>query len=79
MSKHELKLPEFGPTGDEADLLSWEVEVGDRIELGTPLITIETDKATLEVESPVAGTLVEQRAEVGATLASGDVYAVVEA
>ena len=78
MSKHELTLPEFGPTGDEADVLSWEVNVGDRIELGTPLITVETDKATMEIESPVAGTLIEQRAEVGARLESGDVYAVVE-
>jgi 2-oxoisovalerate dehydrogenase E2 component (dihydrolipoyl transacylase) len=79
MSKHELKLPEFGPTGDEADLVSWDVEIGDRIELGTPLITVETDKATVQVESPVAGTLVEKRAEVGVVLESGDVYAVVEA
>lgn len=78
MSRHELKLPEFGPTGDEADLVDWEVEVGDTIALGTPLITVETDKATLEVESPVAGVLVERRAEPGTTLQVGDIYAIIE-
>ncbi|HXQ47039.1 MAG TPA: biotin/lipoyl-containing protein [Caulobacteraceae bacterium] len=55
-----VKLPVLGDTTKVAVIAEWLVDVGDRVEVGTPLMSVETDKVTVEVPSPVAGTLSER-------------------
>jgi pyruvate/2-oxoglutarate dehydrogenase complex dihydrolipoamide acyltransferase (E2) component len=55
-----VKLPVLGDTTKVAVVAEWLVDVGERIEVGTPLMSVETDKVTTEVPSPVAGTLTER-------------------
>jgi len=55
---HELvRLPNLSPTMEVGTLVSWEKEEGDRIEEGEVLATIETDKSTMEMETPEEGYL----------------------
>ena len=55
MSVTSVILPKLGLTMDEGTLVGWLKKEGDRIEAGEILFEVETDKATMEVESPVAG------------------------
>jgi len=55
-----VKLPVLGDTTKVAVIAEWLVDVGDRVEVGTPLMSVETDKVTVEVPSPVAGTFSER-------------------
>jgi pyruvate dehydrogenase E2 component (dihydrolipoamide acetyltransferase) len=55
----EIQMPELGSDMTEADLVQWLVGVGDTISAGDLLAEIETDKATVEYESPVSGVIVE--------------------
>jgi len=55
---HEIiKLPNLSPTMEVGTIVSWEKEVGDRIEEGEVLALIETDKSTMEMETPQEGYL----------------------
>ena len=54
-----IKLPNLGAEASEATIESWLVAVGDRVTAGDPVVAIETEKATVEIELPVSGTLVE--------------------
>jgi len=58
--RHQVKLPRLGDTTQSALITEWLCQVGEKVEVGTPLMTVETDKVTTDVPSPVAGTLVEQ-------------------
>lgn len=53
----EVILPQLGFSMSEGELLEWLVEDGGQVEEGANLFTLETDKATQEVESPATGTL----------------------
>ena len=53
----ELRMPKLGMTMTEAVLGEWLAADGARIEVGTPIYSIETDKSTTEVEAQEAGTL----------------------
>jgi pyruvate dehydrogenase E2 component (dihydrolipoamide acetyltransferase) len=55
----EIRMPELGSDMTEADLVQWLVAVGDTIEAGELIAEIETDKATVEFESPLSGVVVE--------------------
>ena len=63
----EIILPKLGQTMEFATVVRWLVAEGDRIEKGQALLEIETDKAVLEVESFVAGTLLKIVAQPGET------------
>ncbi|HEV8060601.1 MAG TPA: dihydrolipoamide acetyltransferase family protein [Gemmataceae bacterium] len=69
----EFKLPELGEGVYEAELVSWHVQPGDVVESGQNLLEVLTDKATMEVPAPFAGTIGPLHAEPGATLKVGDV------
>jgi pyruvate/2-oxoglutarate dehydrogenase complex dihydrolipoamide acyltransferase (E2) component len=58
--RHQVKLPRLGDTTQEALVTEWLCDVGADVNVGTPLMTVETDKITTDVPSPVAGKLVEQ-------------------
>lgn len=58
-------MPKLGNTVESAIILGWHVSVGDRVEAGDLLCEIETDKATLEIESTAGGVLLAQLCAVG--------------
>jgi len=57
--KMTIKMPRVGDTVDEVYLVSWHRSVGDIVAVGDSLMEVETDKANVEVPSPVAGKLVQ--------------------
>jgi pyruvate/2-oxoglutarate dehydrogenase complex dihydrolipoamide acyltransferase (E2) component len=58
VSKIDLTVPDLG-NFDEVGVIDVLVKVGDKIEVETPLVTLETDKATMDVPSTAAGTVTE--------------------
>ena len=73
----EIRVPDLG---DFADVPVIEVHVspGDVVAVEDPLVTLESDKATMDVPSPVAGTIGEVRIAVGDQVSQGDVVATLE-
>jgi len=65
----EIHLPDIG--ADSADVTEILVNVGDAIEVDTPLISVEGDKAAMEVPSPNAGTVTEIKLAVGDSVSTG--------
>lgn len=76
---HEVLLPKWGTTMQEADIVEILVAVGDTVSEGQPLVSIETDKVETEVESPYAGVVRAIRAAEGQSIAVGEVLLTVEA
>ncbi|MDX2140075.1 MAG: 2-oxo acid dehydrogenase subunit E2 [Chloroflexota bacterium] len=74
----EIKMPDLATTDSEVTLLHWLVEPGQTVKLGQPLLEIETDKATMEVESIAAGVLAAVHAQPGERVAVGQLVAVIE-
>lgn len=73
----EVRVPLLGDV-ESVDVIEVPVKPGDRVEENAPLITLESDKATMEVPSPVAGKIAEIKVEVGDKVKEGDVIAIVE-
>ncbi|PWG01615.1 dihydrolipoamide acetyltransferase family protein [Sphingosinicella humi] len=78
MARYEFKLPDIGEGIAEAEVVAWHVKVGDAVEEDQPLADMMTDKATVEMESPVAGKVIEVAGEVGDQIAIGSVLVVFE-
>jgi pyruvate dehydrogenase E2 component (dihydrolipoamide acetyltransferase)/2-oxoisovalerate dehydrogenase E2 component (dihydrolipoyl transacylase) len=68
----EFKLPELGEGVYEGEFVRWLVQPGDAVKSGQPLLEVMTDKATMEVPAPFAGTITELHATPGQTLKVGD-------
>src|SRR5690242_8724431 len=66
-----IKLPDVGEGVAEAELVEWHVEVGQSVLEDQLLAAVMTDKATVEIPSPVAGTVVALGGEVGGVIAVG--------
>ncbi|MGB3795925.1 MAG: dihydrolipoamide acetyltransferase family protein [Alteraurantiacibacter sp.] len=78
MAKFTFNLPDIGEGIAEAEIVAWHVKVGDRIEEDGQLADMMTDKATVEMESPVTGKVLEVAGEVGDVVAIGGMLAVIE-
>ena len=78
MSRFEFKLPDIGEGIAEAEIVAWHVKVGDAVAEDQQLADMMTDKATVEMESPVAGKVVQLAGEVGDMVPIGSVLAVIE-
>jgi 2-oxoisovalerate dehydrogenase E2 component (dihydrolipoyl transacylase) len=78
MARYEFKLPDIGEGIAEAEIVAWHVKVGDTIEEDQQIADLMTDKATVEMESPVGGKIVELAGEVGDQVPIGSVLAVIE-
>jgi 2-oxoisovalerate dehydrogenase E2 component (dihydrolipoyl transacylase) len=78
MSLYKFKLPDIGEGIAEAEIVAWHVKVGDRVEEDQQLADMMTDKATVEMESPVAGTVKSLAGEVGDQVAIGSVLVEIE-
>ncbi|MBB6123679.1 dihydrolipoamide acetyltransferase family protein [Sphingobium subterraneum] len=78
MSEYIFKLPDIGEGIAEAEIVSWHVAVGDSVSEDQPLVDMMTDKATVEIESPVSGRIVRLAGEPGEQVAIGAPLVVVE-
>jgi pyruvate dehydrogenase E2 component (dihydrolipoamide acetyltransferase) len=74
----EFELPDVGEGVAEGELLEWHVAVGDHVEEDEVLAEVETDKAVVDLPSPVAGTVRELRAEEGDVVPVGDVVVTID-
>ena len=71
MGRFTFRLPDMGEGTAEAEIVAWHVAVGDRVEEDQPLVDVMTDKATVEITSPVVGRVVERRGKPGEMFAVG--------
>jgi len=74
----EVKMPSVSAGMESGIVVSWLKAVGDTVERGEALAEIETDKATLDLEARVAGTLSEILTDAGQEVPVGTVIATVE-
>lgn len=70
-ANHVFKLPDVGEGTAEAELVGWHVKVGDTVEEDQILAEVMTDKATVELTSPVSGVVVALHGEAGQQIAVG--------
>ncbi|MGE0545530.1 MAG: 2-oxoglutarate dehydrogenase complex dihydrolipoyllysine-residue succinyltransferase [Kofleriaceae bacterium] len=75
----DLVVPQLGESITEAVVARWLKQVGDAVGVDEPIAELETDKITVQLPSPVAGALTEQRAQVGSTVKVGQVIGAVDA
>ena len=78
MARFTFRLPDIGEGIAEAEIVAWHVKVGDRIEEDAGIADMMTDKATVEMESPVSGVIVELAGAVGDMVPIGSALAVIE-
>src|SRR5689334_6770316 len=78
MARFEFKLPDIGEGIAEAEIVAWHVKPGDKVEEDQQIADMMTDKATVEMESPVSGTVVEVAGEAGDVIAIGSMLVVIE-
>ena len=78
MGRYVFKLPDVGEGVAEAEIVKWHAAVGDDIRDEQPLVDIMTDKATVEIVSPVSGRIVSRNGEEGNKLAVGSEFVVFE-
>jgi pyruvate dehydrogenase E2 component (dihydrolipoamide acetyltransferase) len=78
MATKNIQLPEIGEGVTEGELVNWLVKVGDTIEPDQAVAEIMTDKATVEVPSPIGGVVKELKLKEGGVVAVGTVMLVVE-
>ncbi len=76
--RQEIRVPDLGGFAD-VPVIDVLVAAGDRLEIDTPLITLETDKASMDVPSPLVGTVAEMRVGKGDRVSAGTVIATVDA
>ena len=65
MARFEFKLPDIGEGVAEAEIVEWLVDVGDTVKEDQQVAAVMTDKATVELEAPVAGTVAERVGQAG--------------
>ncbi|KIL99732.1 Dihydrolipoamide succinyltransferase component (E2) of 2-oxoglutarate dehydrogenase complex [Paramagnetospirillum magnetotacticum MS-1] len=75
----EIKVPTLGESVTEATVAKWFKNVGDAVRADEPLVELETDKVTVEVNAPAAGTLTDIVAATGATVEVGALLGVLGA
>ena len=73
----EVRAPAFGESITEATVAVWRKRPGEAVAMDEPLVELETDKVTLEVNAPAAGVLESVLAEEGATIGVGAVLCVI--
>jgi pyruvate/2-oxoglutarate dehydrogenase complex dihydrolipoamide acyltransferase (E2) component len=76
--RHQVKMPKLGDTTQQVLITEWLRAVGDWIEIGSPLVLVETDKVTAEVPSPVSGRLAELSAAAEDEVSVGDPICIIE-
>lgn len=77
-AEKEIKIPDIGGAS-HVDVIEILVKEGDTIESDTPLVTLESDKASMEIPSPMAGVVKSIKIRLGDKVSEGDVILIVEA
>src|SRR3546814_13726914 len=78
MAKFPFNMPDVGEGGAEAEIVAWHVKAGDRVEEDQHLVDVRTDKATIDIESPVTGVVTAVSGEAGDTISVGAMLLVIE-
>ena len=78
MGRYTFNLPDIGEGIAEAEIVAMHVKPGDKVEEDQQIADMMTDKATVEMESPVSGTVVEVAGEAGDVIAIGSMLVVIE-
>ncbi|MBB3861149.1 2-oxoisovalerate dehydrogenase E2 component (dihydrolipoyl transacylase) [Novosphingobium hassiacum] len=78
MANYTFRLPDIGEGIAEAEIVAWHVKVGDLVEEDGRIADMMTDKATVEMESPVTGRVISVAGEVGDVIAIGSALVVIE-
>ena len=78
MARFEFRLPDIGEGIAEAEIVAWHVQPGDLVAEDQPVADMMTDKATVEMESPVAGTVIAVAGAVGDMIPIGSTLMVIE-
>ena len=71
MARYSMRLPDLGEGTVSAEVIAWRVAVGDHIGEDAPLVEMATDKAVVEVPSPVTGRVVSITGNPGDSIAVG--------
>jgi pyruvate dehydrogenase E2 component (dihydrolipoamide acetyltransferase) len=74
----EFKLPDLGEGMQEAEIVQWLVKPGDPIKLDQTMVKVETDKAVVEIPSPISGRVAEIRVQNGQVAKVGDTLVIFE-
>ena len=75
---YEVRIPKLGLDTLDCEIRCWLVSVGDSVEFGTPLLDVETEKATVTIQADVGGVLREVHAQAGDTVAVGKIVALID-
>jgi 2-oxoisovalerate dehydrogenase E2 component (dihydrolipoyl transacylase) len=78
LGKYVFRLPDVGEGIAEAEIVAWHVKPGDQVQEDQPLVDVMTDKATVEITSPVSGAVVSIEGDLGFTAAIGSTLVVLE-
>jgi 2-oxoisovalerate dehydrogenase E2 component (dihydrolipoyl transacylase) len=78
MGRYVVKLPDIGEGTTEAEIVAWHVKPGQVVQEEDPLVDVMTDKATVELPSPVAGTVVQITGKIGEKRPVGSELVVLE-
>ena len=78
--KKEVVIPRLGSSdeSDEVKVLRWLKRPGETVKRGEPLLEVETDKVSVEIEAPDSGLLSEVRAQEGDAVSFNSVVAIIE-
>lgn len=77
VGRQEIRVPDIG-TSEAVEIVELAASLGDELKVEDALITLETDKASMDVPSPFAGKLVELAVKVGDKVSEGDLIGVIE-
>src|SRR3546814_4800460 len=78
MARFTFNLPDIGEGISEAEIVNWHVAVDDIVKEDQPIADMMTDKATVEMESPVAGKIVAISGEIGDRVPIGSMLVEIE-
>ena len=78
MSRHVVKLPDLGEGTVSSEIVAWHVKVGDDVKEDQPMVEMSTDKAVVEMPSPVSGRVVSLGGQPGDHIAVGAELIVLE-
>src|SRR5687768_18569025 len=78
MSRHVVKLPDLGEGTVSSEIVAWRVKVGDQVSEDQPIVEMSTDKAVVEMPSPVTGRVVSLGGQPGDQIAVGAELIVLE-
>ena len=74
---NSVEMPELGESVTEGTITQWLKSVGDTVEVDEPLLEVSTDKVDTEIPSPVAGTIIEIKADEDDTIEVGEIIAII--